>query len=1299
MKKNLSRILALIIAVASIVSIFSVFSFAQDSSVSAVNDDNGASNFVPTRDLLYNRTFDDGWGALNKFDGIIGSHSAKIDYETGDDGNYNYFARYEHGNKAEALDLYFDLKTNGLVLRQGISVISLSIKADDLCDLGTILKVRLYNTKDADSVGLLVIRGYDLYAFSSNTSGSGKHLGSLQDGDWYDVEFVFDWRDSENLNVTAYLNDEAVGVLPIGNGKNGIEKISLGWTAADASKMGMGYCIDNLLIYQSANITGRIEMPENAGYGKFVSSEEEKTVPIYKNDNDARPETILDEALYMKMGVKSALVAGTRTSIDAAPGYDADGNIMIPLDLLLMYLENEGYQKSVHPDNDSYDIVTPDGMTYITVGRDTASVCGELVSLSVKPGRDENGYAMIGLDDVDVLFPGMTALYDDMGLIAVHKDISNGSGEPLFTREDDLDTMLDIMKKFVFEVEAGSKEDDYIKTGETVYNDIEKATDFLHPYLITNQESFDKLYDIYYGEDSIIKGYLEAALAPAIRIYADMAKEEGGNYVGIYADKKPIHQYSDGESPQEVDDPTTEIDETAYLPDTADGYNPNTLKLYEVEYAAEKLVELAFAYQVTGEAKYAELAYDIMMALGEWTHWGPGYMANCANAAASYAIAYDWLYNYIKADETKGAAALEKLAFFLYDKAIYHGTASSKGSFCLFPREYGFGDQYITRTDSYNAICSSGMIMASLAIMNEKITFYRLNNETDELELVDAETQAANAAQAYSDLRYLVGNNLRNLADYGLNQYAPDGSYVESVTYWALGTNALMKTIMSLESATGKDYGFKNVWALESSFYFACYIANGNGEAWKYHEDGAGTLVEAGPLTVDTQMFNYAGKIFGDEKLIAIRDAQVKGGKAVTMFDVLFYPDGEITADTTLELDYYMEGIDAFVSRSGWEADDLFVGIMGGANKYYQVGEVDEGEMFGQIDSGNFIYENLGVKWIVDHGSDSLFAPRYFGSYRFANYRNSGEGHNMLLVTGLPYGQSENGNGVMYETFIHEKGSYAIIDNSESYSTVVDGARRGMLVTNDRNTVVIQDEMTFGKTVGDAVWVINTYEEIIIDETKQTAYLIHTNDDGSELYLRATILTEQDNVEFTAIDGDNLLSATKNEYTVNKDELAGVNRLAIKFNAVLSLSVAVVFEIVDSTISDLEVGYNYTILDEWGGVFEDTEDVKEDYYDSNTVNFRNLIDYAAVIYDDYTHLTIEIDIFYEKMCNAHYILVANDVFNYRGEYDPEGYDPARIDEPWYEDYVTFMDEYAQYRTIVMKTVNEINKLTKVLSGQ
>ena len=1291
MKNRFNRILALIIAIASLLSVFSVFSFAETATPEPekTEEEKNLEAFNADTDLVYNRTFDDGWEAYNGLaDSKPVNHNVTIDYEVASDGNYNYFMRLQYGNTTGSK---LELKTRPLEVsnvRQGVAVISLSVMSDDLCDLGTILKIK---PRNGEEMKFLSIKGYDLYALE------GTYLGSLRDGDWYDLDFVIKWTDVDgSYPVYAYLNDELVATTTIPLGNDGLDTVTIGWEVTDVNKyQGMGYCVDNLQIYHSVEMTDKIELPADAGYGVKVQQEMPKTVPIYKNADEWTPEKVVEDALYLKRGVNAVLARGVRQEISCAPDFYGEGDgIMIPLDTVLEYL---GYDYYVHPDKDSYVVTADAGTTYITYGRDTAEVNGELVALSEKPGRIGND-TVIAAADVAVLFPGMNSMYDDMGLVVVYKEISE---EAPLNREEDLDTMLSIMKRFVFDVSEGNKEANYLATGEKV---VEMVKDSIHPYIITNQERFNELNKVY-EEGGALKDYLDVVLTTAKSIYKDMAIE-GEKYTGIKDGKKPVNVYGDGIFPTE--------DNPDIVKDSDDGYSSITGRLDEVENEAAKLVELAFAYQVTGDANYAELAYDIMLALGEWTHWGPGYMVNCANAASSYAIAFDWLYNYVK--ENKGESAIEALAYILYDKAIKHGVASSMGSFCQFPRTSGFGDKYVDRTDSFNAICSSGMIIASLALANENIAF---EGEADE--------QANQLAAAKTDIKYLIGNNLRNLADYGLDQYAPDGSYIESVTYWALGTNALMKTIMALESAAGTDFGFKDTWALEKTFYFACYIANGNDEAWNYHEDGFGTIVTADVLTVDTQMFNYAGKLFGDDKLIAIRKNQLDGGKTVSMFDILFYPESDVTADTTLELDYYMEGIDAFVSRSGWEADDMFVGMMGGANQYYSYGDAATGDKFGQIDSGNFIYENLGIKWIVDTGSDNIYGNGYFGSARYNYYRNSGEGHNTLLIKDVLTGQTESGNGRMYETYIdpNGKGSYAIIDNGNAYGDYSNAARRGMLIANNKETVVIQDEVSFGKTTGNAIWVANTYEQIIVDShTQQTAYLIHTNEDGSQVILRASIVTPSTEAKFEVKESwypqnskekvNYLLTATKSEYQSEDFSLEGLRRLCIR-TTTLKFEVAIVFEIVESTQSELEVGYEWTNLDDWDAYFtdEDEGDAVEKN-DSSTALFKDTILYAEVIYDKYTHLTHDIDLFYKKLAAAFYILAENGVIDegHRGElgdehYKPDeeyGYNGWRPKDPnespeAYESFVKFKNEYYEYVELTNKTATDINLMTRILAGQ
>jgi hypothetical protein len=223
-----------------------------------------------------------------------------------------------------------------------------------------------------------------------------------------------------------------------------------------------------------------------------------------------------------------------------------------------------------------------------------------------------------------------------------------------------------------------------------------------------------------------------------------------------------------------------------------------------------------------------------------------------------------------------------------------------------------------------------------------------------------------------------------------------------------------MKLIMALDSSTGTNYGLKDTWGIDKTFYFALHMENSDGEDWNYHEDGAGSVLGADAMGVDTQMLSFAANLFNDGQLFEVRQQQIANGKKVSIFDVLSYTSDFEDAYVDLELDYKMEGIDAFVSRSDWENGALYVGIMGGANNFSPYTTKGTGDdQFGQLDSGNWIYANNGNTWFTDLGSDNYGAYAYFGSYRYRYYRNSTEGNNVLFFTSkqasLPWGQDPNG--------------------------------------------------------------------------------------------------------------------------------------------------------------------------------------------------------------------------------------------------------------------------------------------------
>ena len=90
-----------------------------------------------------------------------------------------------------------------------------------------------------------------------------------------------------------------------------------------------------------------------------------------------------------------------------------------------------------------------------------------------------------------------------------------------------------------------------------------------------------------------------------------------------------------------------------------------------------------------------------------------------------------------------------------------------------------------------------------------------------------------------------------------LKPYAPDGSYVESNSYWSYGTNNLFKILAALHSLIGTDLGLHYTWGLDKTCYYAINTESAEYVGWNYHD---GSLSAQG-----TSMFYPFGYISGDK--------------------------------------------------------------------------------------------------------------------------------------------------------------------------------------------------------------------------------------------------------------------------------------------------------------------------------------------------------------------------------------------------------------------------------------------------
>lgn len=283
-----------------------------------------------------------------------------------------------------------------------------------------------------------------------------------------------------------------------------------------------------------------------------------------------------------------------------------------------------------------------------------------------------------------------------------------------------------------------------------------------------------------------------------------------------------------------------------------------------------------------------------------------------------------------------------------------------------------------------------------------------------------------------------------------------------------------------------------------------------------------------------------------------------------------------------------MEGIDGYVVRDSWNADEgtLYAAFMGNTNNLGH----------GQIDSGSFVYYNKGTRWFCDLGTEEYNAEGFWAAgSRYRYYVMGGEGNNNLIITSdsdiIPYGQTLNGFGEMYANGNNEYGAYAIIENSSVYGGLATTAKRGMLMTNDRKTVVIQDEATFPNAV-DTAWIGHTIPGIdirlSIDGT--VAYM----SDGTNVIRVKLIDKDGKGLTFSVrgTDTDSLLAEGVTfapDYSINnggvaQKDISGYKRLVVEAKGVTTLNIAVIIEevIPGETMNDEQgFGYSFVSMDSW----------------------------------------------------------------------------------------------------------------------
>lgn len=453
---------------------------------------------------------------------------------------------------------------------------------------------------------------------------------------------------------------------------------------------------------------------------------------------------------------------------------------------------------------------------------------------------------------------------------------------------------------------------------------------------------------------------------------------------------------------------------------------------------------LTLAYLLTDDAKYAEAGMRYMKAMGSWEniayqtsnliigHWAMG-----------MAVGYDGFFNYFsKTDEGKATLAEIRAAS---KRLVLDDTKNAylrKG-----------GPRWVTIADNFQGVISGGVLSLALSMLDE-----------------------ASADGTYDDMIYIIENIVKSM-EIAVSLYQTNGGYFEGVSYSEYMLGNLTKGIGALFNCFGSDYSLGSARGFTDAGSFFIYMQTINNRL-NFHDCTPGVTstmlpawfayhygkTEAAEMTVlQNKIRNSSPDILG---LLNYSRACDKYGKA------------EVSG---MPLDMYYTETETGSFRNSFNTDiPTFAGIHGGRT----------GLTHDMLDVGEFTFEADGINWAMDLGSDKYTLPQYFQKDGYKIYRKRPEGENCVVINpdGSYYGQEIGASSKLLNFESNNKAAMASYDLSEIYARDVNSYTRGYYFGDDRNTLLIQDEINLKNANSEIYWFMHTPADIEIVD-KKTAIL------------------------------------------------------------------------------------------------------------------------------------------------------------------------------------------------------------------
>lgn len=548
---------------------------------------------------------------------------------------------------------------------------------------------------------------------------------------------------------------------------------------------------------------------------------------------------------------------------------------------------------------------------------------------------------------------------------------------------------------------------------ETLLRDFKAASENTHPRVYGTKADFDRLRALR-GNDAYFDGAADKIIAEAEKLVA--------------------------------------------APENTIDYIFNSYRMYDQAVALDnRMNQLGFAYQLTGDKKYAQRAWKEFEVVLTFPDINPAHIIDSGAFLTGIAVGYDWMYDAFTPEQRKQIEEFAIKKGIRVMSGIYYGD---------FDYRNFISAKWVS---NFNTIINAGISVASIAFMDVAPDLC-----AESLEM-----------------------SIRSI-EYTLKGFAPDGAWSEGTGYWNMTTQFLVYILMSLDSALDTDYGLSKYQGLSDTADFYMSVTSYGG-ANNYHDSAESK--QRGYKT-----FGYFAKKFENYGVYASRKYEttnhpgiyVSADTMIHPMELLCYTEelqkaDESTMDAMPKGKYY-RGVELFTFRdSYYKEDGIYLSAHAGAVSGYHT----------QNDTGTFVLDHLGERWAMDLGVQNYnVAINYV-----ENFRKRTDSHNTLVINNHEgWNQLENTFAPITRFESNDASGIAVMDMSEIYADA-DSAVRGFYITDNYQSVTIRDELDLNKN-SEIYWFMNSRADMrVIDgevlmslNGKQMTAKVNVDGEGLQKY-------------------------------------------------------------------------------------------------------------------------------------------------------------------------------------------------------